>query len=109
VSDAVPYPGGCQAAAPEYAKLVGLNLLKKFRDGLRQRLGGVQGCTHITEMLAALPTAAIQTFAGEMREDRPGGRKPFQLDQCLAMDTSGETVKKWYPEWYMAKAQKSGA
>jgi hypothetical protein len=67
-------------------------------------LGGVHGCTHITEMLAALPTAAIQTFAGEMREDRPAGRKPFQLDHCLAMDTTGETVKKWYPEWYMAKA-----
>ena len=104
VSDAVPYPGGCEAAAPEYRKLVGLNLLKKFRHGLKERLGGVQGCTHITEMLAALPTAAIQTFAGEMREERPGARKPFQLDHCLAMDTSGETVKKWYPEWYMAKA-----
>jgi hypothetical protein len=109
VSDAVPYPGGCEAAAPEYRKLVGLNLLKKFRDGLRARLGGVQGCTHITEMLAALPTAAIQTFAGEMREDRPRGRKPFQLDHCLAMDTSGETVKKWYPEWYMAKSEKADA
>jgi hypothetical protein len=44
-----------------------------------------------------------------MREDRPSGRKPFQLDQCLAMDTSGETVKKWYPEWYLAKAAKTGA
>jgi len=109
VSDAVPYPGGCEAAAPEYAKLVGLNLLKKFRDGLKERLGGVLGCTHITEMLAALPTAAIQTFAGEMREDRPGGRKPFQLDHCLAMDTAGETVRKWYPQWYLAKAEKAGA
>jgi hypothetical protein len=104
VSDAVPYPGGCETAAPEYRTLVGLNLLKKFRNGLRERLGGVHGCTHITEMLAALPTAAIQTFAGEMREDRPAGRKPFQLDHCLAMDTTGETVKKWYPAWYMAKA-----
>jgi hypothetical protein len=104
VSDAVPYPGGCESAAREYRKLVGLNLLKKFRNGLRERLGGVHGCTHITEMLAALPTAAIQTFAGEMREDRPAGRKPFQLDHCLTMDTTGETVKKWYPAWYMAKA-----
>jgi len=109
VSDAVPYPGGCEAAAPEYGKLVGLNLLKKFRHGLKERLGGVQGCTHITEMLAALPTAAIQTFAGEMREDRPSGRKPFQLDHCHAMDTTGETVKKWYPEWYAKKEEKAGA
>jgi hypothetical protein len=109
VSDAVPYPGGCERAAPEYAKLVGLNLLKKFRDGLKERLGGVQGCTHITEMLAALPTAAIQTFAGEMREDRPSGRKPFQLDHCLAMDTTGETVKQWYPEWHAKKEEQEGA
>jgi hypothetical protein len=109
VTDAVPYPDGCEHAAPEYGKLVGLNLLKKFREGLKQRLGGVQGCTHITEMLAALPTAAIQTFAGEMREDRMDGRKPFQLDHCLAMDTSGETVKRWYPEWYAKKEEKTGA
>jgi hypothetical protein len=109
VADAVPYPGGCEAAAPEYRKLIGLNLVKKFRDGVRTRLGGVQGCTHITEMLVGLPTAAIQSFAGEMREDRPQGRRPFQLDHCLAMDTTGETVKKWYPEWYMAKVEKAGA
>ena len=109
VSDAVPYPGGCEAAAPEYAKLVGLNLLKKFRDGLKERLGGVRGCTHITEMLAALPTAAIQTFAGEMREDRMDERKPFQLDHCLAMDTSGETVRKWYPQWYAGSKEKADA
>lgn len=108
VSDAVPYPGGCDAVGPAYKKLIGLNLVKKFRDGVKERLGGVQGCTHITEMLAGLPTAAIQSFAGEMREERPPGRKPFQLDHCYAMDTSGETVKKWYPEWYAAK-EKTGA
>jgi hypothetical protein len=100
VSDAVPYPGGCETIGPAYRKLIGLNLVKKFRDGVKERLGGVQGCTHITEMLAGLPTAAIQSFAGEMREERPPGRKPFQLDHCHAMDTTGDTVRKWYPEWY---------
>jgi hypothetical protein len=109
VSDAVPYPGGCERAAPEYAKLVGLNLVKKFRDGVKERLGGVLGCTHITEMLAGLPTAAIQSFAGEMREDRPAGRKPFQLDHCMAMDTTGDTVKQWYPEWHQKKEEKADA
>ena len=39
-------------------------------------------------MLAGLPTAAIQTFAGEQREEREDGRKPFQLDQCHALETS---------------------
>jgi len=108
VSDAVPYPGGCETIGPAYRKLIGLNLVKSFRDAVKERLGGVQGCTHITEILAGLPTAAIQSFAGEMREDRAPGRKPFQLDRCHAMDTSGPTVMQWYPEWYVAK-EKAGA
>ena len=98
-SDAVPYPGGCEQAPAHYRKLVGLNLLKQFRKNVVQRLGGVQGCTHITELLYGMPTAAIQTFAGEMKEEA-GGRRPFQLDQCIALETSGETVKTWYPAWY---------
>jgi hypothetical protein len=103
-SDAVPYPGGCEAIAPAYKRLVGLNLAKNFRKSVRQLFGDVKGCTHLTEMLGGLPTAAIQTFAGEMPEERSDGRKPFQLDQCHALDTSSETVKKWYPKWYRGKA-----
>jgi len=55
-------------------------------------------------MLGGLPTAAIQTFAGEVKEEREDGKKPFQLDQCHALDTSGETVKMWYPKWYKDRA-----
>ena len=99
-ADAVPYPGGCEQAPAHYHKLVGLNLLKDFRKNVVQRLGGVKGCTHITELLYGMPTAAIQTFAGEVKEERADGKRPFQLDQCIALETSGETVRKWYPAWY---------
>ncbi|HYD56700.1 MAG TPA: DUF2889 domain-containing protein [Burkholderiales bacterium] len=99
-SDAVPYPGGCETIAPAYGKLVGLNLVKGFRKNVHELLGSVRGCTHITEMLGGLPTAAIQTFAGEMPEETEDGRKPFQLDQCHALETGTETVRKWYPRWY---------
>ena len=44
-------------------------------NGFRQRLfdvmGGVHGCTHLTELIAFLPTAALQTFAGLRREIEP--------------------------------------
>jgi hypothetical protein len=99
-SDAVPYPGGCETIAPAYKRLIGLNLVRDFRRSVKKLFGDVKGCTHITEMLTGFPTAAIQTFAGEMPEERPDGRKPFQLDQCHALDTRSETVKKWYPKWY---------
>jgi hypothetical protein len=102
-SDAVPYPGGCETIAPAYRQLVGLSLIKDFRRKTRELLGGVLGCTHLTEMLAGLPTAAIQTFAGEVSEEREDGSKPFQLDQCHALETSSQTVKQWYPKWHKAK------
>jgi hypothetical protein len=103
-SDAVPYPGGCETIAPAYRKLVGLNLLRGFRRRAWELLGGTRGCTHLTELLAGLPTAAIQTFAGETREERDDGAKPFQLDHCHALETGGETVRLWYPKWFKGKA-----
>jgi hypothetical protein len=99
-TDAVPYPGGCETIVPAYRKLIGLSLVRDFRKSARQLLGGVRGCTHLTEMLAGMPSAAIQSFAGEMKEERDDGKKPFQLDQCHALETTSETVKKWYPRWY---------
>ena len=85
-------------------KLIGLNLTRGFRKATWELLGSTRGCTHLTEMLAGLPTAAIQTFAGEMKEDLEDGTKPFQLDHCHALQTSTETVKRWYPKWYKGKA-----
>lgn len=106
-SDAVPYEGGCESIGPAYGRLAGLNLLKGFRKRVQELLGGVKGCTHITELLGGLPTAAIQTFAGEMREERADGAKPFQLDQCHALETTSDTVKKWYPKWYRGREEAS--
>jgi hypothetical protein len=103
-SDAVPYAGGCETIATAYRKLVGLSLIKDFRGQVRESFGGVKGCTHITEMLGGMPTAAIQTFAGERQEEAEDGRKPFQLDQCHALETTSETVKKYYPKWHRGRA-----
>ena len=103
-SEAVPYPGGCETIAPAYRSLIGLNLVRHFRQKANELLGGVRGCTHLTEMLAGMPTAAIQSFAGEMKEEQDDGAKPFQLDQCHALETSTETVRIWYPKWSKGKA-----
>lgn len=103
VSDAVPYPGYCDTIGPEYKKLAGLNLLKGFRQGVKEKLSGIAGCTHITELATVLPTAAIQAFAGEVFDvrDSDDGRddKPFQLDRCHALRTDGPAVAEYYPRW----------
>ena len=99
VTDSMPYPGACDRIGPAYVKLVGANLVIGFRKHLHDVMGGVRGCTHITEMLSYLPTAAVQTFAGLQREDE-GDQKPFQLDRCHALETTTETVRRYYPKWY---------
>jgi hypothetical protein len=111
----VPYPGHCDSIGGDYAKLVGLNLLQDFRRHLHARLGGIHGCSHITELAGVLPTAAVQAFADEVFKTRDTAyeghdddRKPWQLDRCHALRTDGPAVARFYPRWYHAKARDAG-
>jgi Protein of unknown function (DUF2889) len=97
--DRYPYPDGCNAIEAAYGKLVGTSLGRGFRRALDDAMGGVKGCTHLTELLGYLPTAAIQAFAGLTREIH-GDAKPFQLDRCHALETTSETVRRYYPAWH---------
>lgn len=102
-SERVPYEGYCERYGEVYRRLVGLSLFDNFRIRLFDAVGRTKGCTHLTEMLAGLPTAAIQTFAGLQREDA-GDRKPYQLDRCHALRSEAEAVRRYYPKWYRTSA-----
>jgi hypothetical protein len=102
-SDEVPYPGYCDTISPVYRKLVGLNLVRGFRRTISEMFADVNGCTHATEMLLSLPTAAIQTVATLSRDNEDTPEKPFQLDRCHALETSAAAVKQYYPRWYRAR------
>ncbi|MCM5679109.1 DUF2889 domain-containing protein [Schlegelella sp. S2-27] len=109
ITEGMPYPGHCDAHGHAYARLVGLNLFKNFRQAVKERLGGIQGCTHLTEMTQVLPTAVIQAFAGEVLDTQESGaaasdNPPFQLDRCHALRSDGEAVRLFYPRWYRPPA-----
>ncbi len=109
---AMPYPGVCDSFGDVYGRLVGLNLMKGFRHAVKERLGGVQGCTHLTELTQVLPTAVVQAFAGEVLDtsgqsaDSP---QPFQIDRCRALRADGPAVKTYYPRWYRAPQTSASA
>lgn len=108
----MPYMGTCQHHGDAYARLVGLNLMNKFREALRERVGGVLGCTHITELAQTLPTAVVQALAGDVIDVRgqgEGAAKPFQIDRCHALRSDGDTVREHYPRWYRPNLQAAGA
>lgn len=100
-SATVPYPGICETIGPAYASLKGLNLMNKFRAAVMQAMGGLRGCTHLSELAGVLPTAAVQAAAGVRKQDPDV--QPFQLDRCHALVTDGEAVRKFYPRWYRSK------
>ena len=105
VTDEMPYAGQCNRIGPEYKKLIGSNLLKGFRKSIAENMGGVKGCTHLSELLGYLPTAAVQTFAGIKNEvESAEGKKPFQLDSCHALATNSETVRVYYPKWFVGES-----
>jgi hypothetical protein len=98
---AAPYMGECNTFGEVYQALVGLNLLQNFRGAVRERVGGNRACTHITELSALLPTAAIQSFSRDMdRPDLASGRMPAHLDRCRALRLDGPVVARHYPRWH---------
>lgn len=99
----MPYAGQCDDHGDAYERLAGLNLLKGFRRSVTERLGGIQGCTHITELAQLLPTAVIQAFAGDVLDTREGSdahTPPFQINRCHALRDDGDVVREHYPRWY---------
>ena len=97
----VPYPGHCDQHGDLYGRLAGLNLMRGFRRAVRERVGGLAGCTHLTELTDVLPTAVIQAFAGAVLDTQGDGEQaPFQLDHCHALATDGEVVRLHYPRWF---------
>ena len=96
--DAMPYVDYCDEIVPAYKLLIGLAIRPGYQQRLKELLGGVRGCTHITELAGSLATAAFQTMAGQRLQDPD--KKPFQLDRCHALAVTSPAVARYYPKWY---------
>ena len=105
-TDAMPYMGYCDRITPDYAQLVGLNLFHGFRTAVKNLFRGTRGCSHLSELLMFLPTAALQTFASDVLDNDDSAHKPYQLDRCHALESHSDAVRRYYPRWY--RGQKPG-
>jgi hypothetical protein len=94
----------CPEATPNYGRLVGATVGPGWRKAIREAVGGAQGCTHISELLAAMATVAVQTLYAERERrasqaPRPPGERPKLIDSCYALRAEGEVVKRYWPEF----------
>ncbi len=95
----------CPVIVPEFRKLVGMRIGKGWYGQVKERLGGVQGCTHLVELaLGAMATAAIQTiFPIRAAAKRDPDRKPGHLDTCHALASDGPVVRQHWPKHYTGR------
>jgi len=109
-TDHAPYPAICPAIIPNYQRLVGLTIGPGWTRTTKERLGGVQGCTHLLELLGPLATTAFQTInAGLRREAAARGEVPPQnfglINSCHAYKSDGEVVRVLTPEHYTGSGE----
>ena len=106
VTDHAPF-AMCPDITERFRELGGLDIGPGFSRAVRQRLGGVRGCTHLVEMLRPIATTAIQTLVGarRRREEREGHKaRPAILDTCHALASDSVVVREHWPDYYTGKA-----
>ena len=96
-----PY-AGCGEVNANFQRLVGLSLGRGFRKALRDRLGGIEGCTHMLALLDAMAAAAVQAFASNAYAPRrPGQAEPVRIwrlealiDTCHSYRSDGPVMQR---------------
>lgn len=102
VTDGGPFEA-CPTITPNFARMVGVSLGPGWNRAIKARLGGVEGCTHLRELLGAMATVAFQTLypvlARKRRKVAEPGR-PALIDSCHAYRADGPVVKANWPEFH---------
>ena len=108
-----PFPP-CYEVAPNFQRLEGLRIGSGWMAKVRERVGGIEGCTHLNEMLAQIATTAFQTMVRHWEAQRrkreaearakggtaKPGRRPPMIGTCHALAADGPVVEKMWPEFY---------
>ncbi|GAB5467131.1 MAG: DUF2889 domain-containing protein [Rhodospirillales bacterium] len=122
VTDGGPYRI-CPAITPNFQRMVGVRVGPGWRNAVRARLGGAEGCTHLVELLYAMATPAFQGIVPALsrrrralREagDEAGAAKPAAtwpglLDSCHAYAHDGEIARRNWPEAAAEAAKRKAA
>ena len=106
----------CPAIAPNYKKLIGIKMGPGWRKAIRMKVGGTEGCTHLTELLFPMATVAMQTIwpirskrkqESDTEEKQPQGKRPVVLDTCHAWASDSPVVRENAPKYFTGKPAQS--
>lgn len=90
----------CPQAAEPMRRMIGCRMGGGWRQAIERNLGGVQGCTHLRELLYNMATAAFQTMAEVAFAAPDDGKPPGHLGKCLTWDFNSPVVERVYPMFF---------
>lgn len=104
--DATPF-GECTVADRHMQRLVGQVMGPGWRQTIERAIGGLDGCTHLRELLFNIATAAFQTIPHhrEMQRRASGAPRaeatepPFYMGRCMTWDFNGPVVARHAPQF----------
>jgi hypothetical protein len=97
----------CTEVEPILQRLVGERIGKGWRELVRHRIGRLETCTHLSELLGPAVTTLFQTMSygktpdgRSSLEDQRGAREPpFYLGGCHSWRTDGPVVAELFPQF----------
>jgi hypothetical protein len=103
---ATPFPT-CVDVEPILQRLVGERIGPGWRDLVRRKIGRLETCTHLSELLGPAVTTLYQTMSygktpdgRSSLEDQRGVREPpFFLSGCHSWRTDGPVVAELFPQF----------
>lgn len=106
-TDSAPF-ALCPAIAERYRHLIGTRIGPGWNLRLKELFAGVNGCTHLTELLGPVATAVFQTVYGQRYDEEdtkpPAERTvPPMLNSCHALASTSPVVKKRWPQAYIGQ------
>jgi hypothetical protein len=98
----------CGEASAAYSGLTGLKIAAGFKQKMKAVVGGVKGCTHMTELLERMASTAMQTMFSTYRAEATRRRqtateqivavRPWVIGTCHAYREDGDAVRLLWPE-----------
>jgi hypothetical protein len=110
---ATPFPT-CMQVEPVLRRLIGERIGKGWRELVRQRIGKLEGCTHLSELLGPAVTALFQTISygrtpegrDSLANQRGSTELPFFINGCHSWRTDGPIVAEIFPQFSTRAAAK---
>lgn len=96
----------CRNITPNFKRLKGITIGAGWRKKIYEVLGGIQGCTHLVELLGPVGTTAFQATVRareRYQAGKPQTRKPHNINACHVYDETGPAVKQRWPQFYTGK------